>query len=73
MGKGNIQTRLGERIVKLRNNLGIRQVDLAFRAEMDDAFLRRIEAGKVNPTIKTLEKIAKGLDVEMKDLFDFEE
>ncbi len=57
--------------MQLRDSLGLRQVDLANRADIDDGFLRRIETGKVNPTIKTLEKIANGLEVEMKDLFDF--
>lgn len=66
-----IQNKLGKKIVDIRSNLGLRQVDLAMKAEIDDAFLRRIESGKVNPTIKTLEKIAKGLEVPMRDLFDF--
>lgn len=71
MGIGELHTKLGERIIQLRNDLGLRQVDLANRAEIDDAFLRRIETGKINPTLSTIEKIAKGLDVEMKELFDF--
>lgn len=71
MGKNDLRDKLGRRIVQLRDSLGLRQVDLANRADIDDGFLRRIETGKVNPTIKTLEKIANGLEVEMKDLFDF--
>ncbi len=63
--------KLGERIVQLRKEKGIRQVDLAFNIDMDDGSLRRIERGRVNLTTKTLAKIAKGLEVEMKDLFDF--
>jgi len=71
MENGDIQNRLGKRIVEIRSNLGLKQIDLAMRAEIDDAFLRRIETGRVNPTVRTLEKIARGLDVPMKDLFDF--
>lgn len=71
MGKNDLRDKLGRRIVQLRDSLGLRQVDLANKADIDDGFLRRIETGKVNPTIKTLEKIANGLEVEMKDLFDF--
>jgi len=63
--------RLGERIVQLRKEKGIRQVDLAFNTDIDDGSLRRIEKGKINPTTKTLARIAKGLEVEIKDLFDF--
>jgi len=71
MGKEDLLVRLGNRIVQLRNEKGIRQVDLAFNTNIDDGSLRKIEKGKINPTTKTLEKIAKGLDVEIKDLFDF--
>jgi transcriptional regulator with XRE-family HTH domain len=71
MGIDELSGKLGRRIVQLRDSIGLRQVDLAHKAEIDDGFLRRIETGKVNPTIKTLEKIANGLEVEIKDLFDF--
>jgi transcriptional regulator with XRE-family HTH domain len=63
--------KLGKRIVEIRDEKGIRQVDLALESELDDGSLRRIESGRTNPTVKTLTKIAKGLGVEMKDLFDF--
>ncbi len=72
MGKGKLHINLGKRIVQLRTKQGVRQVDLALKAEMDDAFLRKIETGRINPTLSTLEKVAKGLNVKMKDLFDFE-
>jgi transcriptional regulator with XRE-family HTH domain len=72
MGKVDLLVKLGNRIVQLRKEKGIRQVDLAFNSDMDDSSLRKIESGRINPTAKTLERIAKGLDVEIKDLFDFE-
>jgi transcriptional regulator with XRE-family HTH domain len=71
MEKYNLSIKVGKRMVQLRKNMGLKQVDLAHKADIDDGFLRRIESGKVNPTLKTLEKIANGLDVVMKDLFDF--
>ena len=63
--------KLGRRIVEIRKEKGIKQVDLAFESELDDGSLRRIEDGRTNPTVKTLIKIANGLGVEVKDLFDF--
>lgn len=71
MEKDDLLVKLGKRIVQLRNEKGIRQGDLAFTIDIDDGSLRRIEDGRTNPTTKTLEKIAKGLGVEIKDLFDF--
>jgi transcriptional regulator with XRE-family HTH domain len=71
MKEEDLLIKLGERIVQLRKEKGIRQVDLAIDSEIDDGSLRKIERGKINPTTKTLAKIAKGLGVEIKDLFDF--
>jgi len=71
MENDDLLVKLGQRIVQLRKEKGIRQVDLAFDSEIDDGSLRRIEKGKINPTTKTLAKIARGLGVEIKDLFDF--
>ena len=71
MEKTDLLVKLGKKIVQLRKEKNIRQIDLAFNIDIDDGSLRRIERGKTNPTTKTLEKIAKGLNVEIKDLFDF--
>lgn len=68
----DITIKLGQKIVEIRQKKGIRQIDLADYVNIDDSSLRRIETGKTNPTIKTLEKIARGLEVKIKDLVDFE-
>ncbi len=65
----DISARIGIRIVELRKQKGIKQVDLAISAGIDDSSLRRIEEGKANPTVKTLAKIAKSLRVELVELF----
>lgn len=38
------------------------QFDLAIKSDMEENALQRIEAGRTNPTLKTLLKITKGLD-----------
>lgn len=68
----NITTKLGKRIVQIRKEKGIKQVDLAVFVNIDDSSLRKIESGRTNPTTRTLEKIAHALGVSIKDLFDFE-
>lgn len=60
---------IGSRIVELRKLKGIKQVDLAITAGIDNSSLRRIEEGKANPTVKSLAKIAKALDVPIIELF----
>lgn len=68
----DITTKLGKRIVQIRKEKGIKQVDLAVFVNIDDSSLRKIESGRTNPTTRTLEKIANALGVSIKDLFDFE-
>lgn len=62
---------LGKRIVALRKEKEMKQIDLAVKINIEDSALRRIESGRTNPTIKTLLKIAEGLEVQFIELFDF--
>jgi len=57
-----------ERIRELRREQGLSQVKLAVKADMDPATLNRIEQGKGNPNLRTLERIADALGVEVVDL-----
>ncbi len=63
--------KLGERIVLLRKEKKLKQIDLATKVNIEDSALRRIESGRTNPTIKTLLRIAEGLEVVFLDLFEF--
>jgi transcriptional regulator with XRE-family HTH domain len=58
-----------ERIRELRNERGLTQVKLAVLADMDPATLNRLERGMGNPSLKTLERVAGALDVEVADFF----
>lgn len=62
---------LAQKITKIRkaNKLSIQEA--AYKCDIDKANLIRIEKGRSKPTVNTLIKIAEGLDVEVKDLFDF--
>tara|TARA_B100000508_G_C11464864_1_gene281200 strand:- start:8284 stop:8532 length:249 start_codon:yes stop_codon:yes gene_type:complete len=62
---------LGERIVELRKDKGLKQIELAVKLGIEDSALRRIESGRTNPTTKTLLSIARELDVTIIDLFSF--
>lgn len=64
--------KIGQRIVQLRELKGLKQIDLASQLNIEDSALRRIESGRTNPTTKTLYKISKVLEVDIKDLFSFE-
>lgn len=62
--------KVGLRIKELRKARGMTQFDLAIKSDMEENALQRIEAGRTNPTLKTLLKIVNGLDdVEFYELF----
>ena len=70
--KSKINTQFGLRIVELRKNAGISQDELAFRSNIHRAYMGTIERGEKSVTLNTVEKIASGLGVKVKDLFDWE-
>ena len=63
--------KLGKRIVSLRKEKNMKQIDLAVEINIEDSALRRIESGRTNPTLKTLLRIAGGLEVSIIELLTF--
>ena len=57
-----------ERIRQLRTERGLSQAKLAVMAEMDPATLNRLEQGKGNPNLRTLERVADALGVGITEL-----
>lgn len=62
---------LGKRIRELRAATGLSQARLADIVNTSAEFLSRIERGKAAPSIATAGRIAAGLGVDIKALFDF--
>jgi len=69
----NILEGIGSRIQSIRTRLGITQDELGERVGLNPKYISAIECGQRNITIKTLDKIAKGLGVELFELLLFEE
>ena len=63
-----IYKRVGENIRRLRRKSGLTQEELAELVGMNPKSIIEIEAGKRNPTLKTLKKIALALKVELSTL-----
>ncbi|MCY1719240.1 helix-turn-helix transcriptional regulator [Prolixibacteraceae bacterium Z1-6] len=70
MEKEDFLKKIGENIIRLREEKGLRQIDLAIELNIDDSSLRRIESGRTNPTIITLKKIADVLKVNLSEIVD---
>jgi transcriptional regulator with XRE-family HTH domain len=64
---------VGNRLRKVRKERGLTQEDVAHKAGVAVSQVGRIERGKLNPSISTIFVIALAMEVEPKDLFDFEE
>ena len=66
--KNDILVVIGNNVRKKRTSLGLSQNQLAFEADITREFINKIEAGKNNMSIKTLERIATILEVDIKEL-----
>ena len=71
MSDYSLQIKVGKKIQKLREIKGISQQDLAARCNFEKSNMSRLEAGRVNPTLSTLEKISNALEVNISELFNF--
>lgn len=58
-----------EKIKKKRLEKNIKQRELAKKAGMSNTFLSDIENGRLEPSIKTLGKIADALEIDIKKFF----
>ena len=65
--------KIGNRIRYLRVNFtNMSQEEFAKKLGYDRAYLSRVESGKQNLTVESLIKICSGLNVSLKDFFDFD-
>lgn len=64
-----ITQKFGQRIKFLRNERGISQEKFALSIDMDRTYYASVESGKRNISINNIEKIAKGFNVSLKELF----
>ena len=72
MDFNELYKKLGKRIKFLREKNHLTQEKLAERAEISLDYLGKIEVNINKPGLLTVFKIANALNVEVKELFDFE-
>ena len=63
---------LAKRLKEIRAEKGISQEELAYSSELTLSQIARIETIKTNPTISTLFKIIRTLEITPSELFNFE-
>jgi transcriptional regulator with XRE-family HTH domain len=59
----------GKRIRELRHKSGLTQDGLAKRSTLSVDAVRRIEYGSFSPSLKTIRKLARGLNISLRRLF----
>lgn len=62
---------LGRQVIKLRNERGWSQEELANRADIPVNQVGRIERGEINTTVSTIYSISKALKIKTSEFYDF--
>lgn len=66
--KPDLQRALGEAVRAQREGLGLTQDALAARCKINRSYLGDLEAGNRNPSLDTLTRLARGLDIALSEL-----
>ncbi|RPD44351.1 XRE family transcriptional regulator [Hymenobacter sediminis] len=64
-------TQFGQRLRQVRQSKGFTQESLAAAAELEFSQIGRIERGVINTSLSTVFVIARTLQVDVRELFDF--
>ena len=65
----SLQIKVGKRIQEIRIEKNLSQQDLAAKCNFEKSNMSRLEAGRANATLSTLEIVSKALDVDVIELF----
>jgi len=69
MKRKKVLIEFGERVREIRKHLNLSQEELSFKAELHRTYIGMIERAERNLTLINIEKIAKALNVGVKELF----
>ncbi len=67
--KNNINVIFGNKVAELRKGQKMSQEELADKCGLHRTYLGAIERGEKSPTLNTVYKIAKGLNITINQLF----
>ena len=67
----SLQIKVGKRIQEIRIEQNLSQQDLAAKCNFEKSNMSRLEAGRSNATLSTLEVVSKALEVDVLELFNF--
>lgn len=69
--RSSLRENIGQELVSFRKRAGLTQRDLAEKTGIDQAVISKIESGKANPSLSTIEDLCEGVGVNV--VFKLEE
>ena len=63
--------KIGKKLKDARKRLGLKQSDVAEKADISVNYYARIERNEENPTLETLERVLKALKLKSSDVLSF--
>lgn len=70
MERREILIKFGQRVRQLRKEKKLSQEEFSYQADLHRTYIGMIERAEKNITLINIEKIAKALSVDIKELFD---
>jgi transcriptional regulator with XRE-family HTH domain len=70
MSKAQSAKKLGLNMKKWRTKKKMSQGDISRALAVDRSYVSNIESGRMNPTLSTLEKLAKAIGISIKNLVE---
>ena len=67
--ESNVLKEIGSQLKKLRIEKELTQEKLAYLTGTDPSYIRKVESGKVNISVKRLYAIASSLEISLSELF----
>src|SRR5437588_2171964 len=69
MDLGNVKKGFGAEVRRRRNHLGFSQEELAERANLHRTYVSDVEAGKRNPSLESIQRLAQALGASIGSVF----
>jgi putative transcriptional regulator len=69
--KDILQKQFGAHVKSIRVAKGLTKIEVSSKMDKDQQSLQRVESGNVSPSLYYLFQLAYGLQVDVKELFDF--
>jgi transcriptional regulator with XRE-family HTH domain len=63
--------KIGKKLKDARKRLGLKQSEVAEKADISVNYYARIERNEENPTLETLERVLKALKLKSSDVLSF--